>query len=252
MACLRVRISDRSVLKLILMWLRAPVIEEKKGGKGDGKKTYPKSGTPQGGVISPLLANIYLHWFDKMFHRSDGPASWANARLVRYADDFVILARYQGYRLQEWVRNMVEDRLSLRLNREKTRIVKMHEEGTRFDFLGFTFRYDRCLYGREKRYLDVFPSKKSINREREKLREMTQTKYCFRPIPALIQDVNRHLFSWSEYYDYGYPRVAFRSVNQYVRRCLCKHLRRRSQRRYQPPKGISWYRHLKELGLTYL
>jgi RNA-directed DNA polymerase len=81
MACVRMRVADRSVLRLIQGWLEAPVIEEK-----DGKKPPPKAnpkGTPPGGVISPLLANLYLHWFDKLFHRGDGPAEWATARLVR-------------------------------------------------------------------------------------------------------------------------------------------------------------------------
>ena len=96
MACLRMRIADRSVLKLIRMWLKAPVVEASPGGKGgnsSGGKRHRHRGTPQGGVISPLLANIYLHWFDKVFHRPGGPACWANARLVRYADDFVVMAR---------------------------------------------------------------------------------------------------------------------------------------------------------------
>ena len=97
MACVGMRISDRSVLRLIRMWLKSPVIEEENGKQN---KIYPKKGTPQGGVISPMLANIYLHWFDKVFHRMEGPAEWAKAKLVRYADDFVVLARYQGARLQ--------------------------------------------------------------------------------------------------------------------------------------------------------
>ncbi len=100
MACVKMRIADRSVLRLIKMWLEAPVIEVK-----EGRNTPPNGnpkGTPQGGVISPLLANIYLHWFDKLFHRHDGPAQWAKARLVRYTDDFVVLARYQGDRLTGW------------------------------------------------------------------------------------------------------------------------------------------------------
>ena len=87
MACLRMRVVDRSVLKLIRMWLETPVVEPGDGGGQPDKWSRSQQGTPQGGVISPLLANIYLHWFDKLFHRADGPAQWANAKLVRYADD---------------------------------------------------------------------------------------------------------------------------------------------------------------------
>ena len=252
LACLGMRISDGSVLKLIRMWLQAPMVEKVEGKGGGTRRTRPKSGTPQGGVISPLLANIYLHWFDKVFHRSDGPAHWANAKLVRFADDFVILARYQGNRLRNWTEQMLEDWLSLCLNRDKTRIVDLRCNGTSFDFLGFTFRFDRDLYGRNRRYLSVFPSKKSVGRERDKLREMTHPRYCFKPIPALIRELNTHLRGWANYYRYGYPRCAFRAINWHVRNRLYKHLRRRSQRRYRPPKGVSWYQHLKDLGLIYL
>jgi RNA-directed DNA polymerase len=87
MACLRMRVVDRNVLKLIRMWLETPVVEPG-GDRGEPDKwSRSKQGTPQGGVISPLLANVYLHWFDKLFNRADGPAQWANAKLVRYADD---------------------------------------------------------------------------------------------------------------------------------------------------------------------
>jgi len=94
LACLRMRIADRSLLQLIGMWLTAPV--EQRDDSGRTTTTRPTQGTPQGGVISPLLANIYLHWFEKAFYRPDGPATWAHAKIVRYADDFVILARYVG------------------------------------------------------------------------------------------------------------------------------------------------------------
>ena len=102
MACIRMRVVDRSVLHLIRLWLGS-----RRGRRGDEngqtRGHRPRQGTPQGGVISPLLANVYLHWFDKVFHRADGPARFAKATLVRYADDFVILARYQGPRLIAWV-----------------------------------------------------------------------------------------------------------------------------------------------------
>ena len=82
-ACLRMRIADRSVLKLIRLWLQTPVVEAPQEKGGTPQVSRPKKGTPQGGVISPLLANLYLHWFDKVFRRADGPAHWAKAKLVR-------------------------------------------------------------------------------------------------------------------------------------------------------------------------
>ena len=108
-----------------------------------------------------MLANIYLHWFDKAFHCSKGPSAWADARLVRYAVDFVIMARYQGTRIDEWISHRLETWLGLSINRDKTSVVKL-EQGESLDFLGFTFRYDRDLYGGVHRYLNVFPSMKSL------------------------------------------------------------------------------------------
>jgi RNA-directed DNA polymerase len=251
MACVRMRVVDRSVLRLIRWWLRAP-IQEGRPGMGGGARRIPKKGTPQGGVISPLLANIYLHWFDTVFHRQDGPARWAGAKLVRYADDLVVLARYQSTRLQEWIEATLEDWLELRLNRDKTRIVRLQKPGATLDFLGFSFRMDWDLHGRRRRYLNVFPSRKAVQRERERLREMTSPRNCFKPIPALIRELNRHLKGWRGYYDYGYPRKVFRDMNWFVRKRLWRHLRRRSQRPYRPPKGTTWYQHLKRMGLIYL
>jgi RNA-directed DNA polymerase len=115
-ACLEMRIADRSVLRLIRMWLKSP-IKDKDGRMSGGKKS--KQGVPQGGVISPLLANVYLHWFDKVFHFQNGPGTWAKATLVRYADDFVILARYQGETMKRYVEEKIESWMGLKINREK-------------------------------------------------------------------------------------------------------------------------------------
>ena len=95
--CLEMRITDRSVLALIRSWLEAPIVETDDQGRTTVHRS--KQGSPQGGVISPLLANVYLHWFEHLFHRPEGPGVWAKAHLVRYADDFVILARYQTRQL---------------------------------------------------------------------------------------------------------------------------------------------------------
>jgi RNA-directed DNA polymerase len=250
MKCLEMRLADRSVLNLIRLWLNAPI--EDRNDQGRPQVTRPKQGTPQGGVISPLLANVYLHWFDKAFHFADGPASWAKAKLVRYADDFVVLARYQGPKLVDWVESKLEDWLRLKVNRDKTRVVSLLRPAESVDFLGFTFRYDRDLYGGRRRYLNVFPSKKSLARLRARMRELTDTKRSFVPIPFLIAEINQYLRGWKSYFNHGYPRAAFRHVNSYVLLRLTLHLRRRSQRPYRPPEGVSFYAHLQTLGLVLL
>ena len=124
--CIRMRVVDRSVLQLIQMWLEAVVVEADETGQTRGKR--PEQGTPQGGVLSPLLANVYLHWFDKVFHRDGGPAQFASAKLVRYADDFVVLARNQGTKLLAWVEEKLENGMCLTINRNKTRVVNLDEQ----------------------------------------------------------------------------------------------------------------------------
>jgi RNA-directed DNA polymerase len=253
MACLERRIVDRSVLKLIRMWLKAVVVEPPpKGGKGSGQISRPSKGTPQGGVISPILSNLFLHVFDKVFHRLDGPARWAGAKLVRYADDFVVLARHQGERLTQFIEWMLETRMGLELNREKTRVVNLDRVGESLDFLGFTFRFDRDLHGNSQRYLFVGPSKEALQRERVKLREMTSLKMGCKSLPRLITELNTHLRGWAQYFDYGYPRRAMRSINFYVLERLRRFLNRSSQRPYKLPKGESLYAHLGKRGLRWL
>ena len=250
MRCLRMRIVDRSVLKLIRMWLQAPIVEQDRSG---GKKvTRSKKGTPQGGVISPLLANVYLHWFEKVFYSVEGPGFWAKARIVRYADDFVVLARYSGTRIRDFIESKIETWLGLELNRSKTKVVDLRQPGTRLDFLGFTFRYDQDLQGHDFRYLNVTPSAKALQAQREKLRVMLDKRHGHIPVPTLIVRVNRQLRGWANYFSFGYPRKAKRMLNWYVRDRLIRHLRRRSQRPFRPPKGRSFHQHFKQLGLIYL
>jgi RNA-directed DNA polymerase len=246
MKCLRMRITDRSVLTLIERWLQSPVVETDEEGRT--KVSRPTQGTPQGGVISPPLANIYLHWFEKAFHRPDGPATWAKAQMVRYADDFIILARYQSRRLIRWVESRLEGRFKLTINRQKTRVVDLKQPRQSVDFLGFTFRYDRDRLGRGHRYLNVFPSKKALLRMCEKVRELTSSSRCFVPIPFVIGDLRRVLRGWRNYFAHGYPRHAFRRLNWYVMQRLHGHLQRRSQRGYRLPEGAPLTAHLRALG----
>jgi len=165
------------------------------------------------------------------------------------ATHLVVLARYQGPKLQEFIETKLETWLGLEINREKTRVIDLKQEGASLDFLGFTFRYDRDLKGRGHKYLNVQASKKALLRERAKLRDMTSRHVCFKPIPELIEDANRQLQGWANYFKFGYPRKVFRNINTYVQERLRCHLRRRSQRPYRPPKGASLYAHIKRLGL---
>jgi RNA-directed DNA polymerase len=240
--CVRRRVVDRSVLKLLRMWLECPVQEE------DGNRTPTSSGTPQGGVISPLLANIYLHELDLRWNR--GPRKEWNARLVRYADDFVVLAQYIGEPIQRFLTELLEGKMGLRLSPEKTRIVDLKEPGASLDFLGYTFRFDRDIKGRGHRYLNLFPSKKAQKRIRQEIKLLTQCRGA--PLPVIVQQVNDALLSRGRYFALGYPAVAFRGLDAYVQLRLAKTLRNRSQRRMRAPDERSLYSWLHSLGLVRL
>ena len=251
MACVRMRVVDGSVLGLIRQWLKAPVVEPAQQGRPPTVRRGDR-GTPQGGVLSPLLANVYLHWFDHLFYWRDGPAQWANAKLIRYADDLVVMARVISPRLRQWIEAKLEGWLGLTINRDKTRIVDLRQSGQSLDFLGYTFRYDRDLYGRPQRYWNLVPSRKALVREREALRALINRHQSHTPLPELIGRVNRHLRGWSNYFQLGYPRKAFRRLNHFVRYRLGRHLQRRSQRGWRPRSGVSLYAHLQHLGLVSL
>jgi RNA-directed DNA polymerase len=245
------RIADRSMLHLLRMWLRSPIVEQ--DGKGGRTVTKPTRGTPQGGVISPLLSNLYLHQMDQAFHaEADGPYRLANARLVRYVDDFVVQARWMGPRIIGWVENKLEGELGLTINRDKTSIVRMDKAGQSLNFLGFTLRYDLDLGGRGYRYLNIFPSAKAVAKLREKIRGKTRSSYKKALTPVIVE-VNEILRGWANYFAYGYPRKTFRDVNHFVRCRFRRFLRNRSQRRSKPfREGETLYAGLQRYGLRYL
>lgn len=244
------RISDREVLQLLRAWLKVPVAERTKTGKlsyTGGKRN--KRGTPQGGVISPLLANIYLNELDKEFYRKDGTLWHIRARIVRYADDFVSLARYIGKPVEQAVKNKVQE-LELTLNQEKTSIIKATQES--FNFLGFTFRYDRHLNGAPGTYLNIFPSKKTVIKLHEKIHKVL-TPGNKKNARELVKELNQILVGWRNYFDAPgtYPRKVFRDVNWYLCQRISQFYRRKSQRRSKL-YGHKAYEHLIKEGLVVL
>lgn len=246
MKCLETRIKDGSVLELIRMWLRAVVVEDGKPLESRGKTG---KGTPQGGVISPLLANIYLHWFDVKFHRKEGPACRMNAKLVRYADDFVVMSIRRSMQMEQWIESTLEGWLGLEINREKTRTVELREKGNSFDFLGYTFQMADSKYRCCGKFPLMRPSKKACKKERESIRNATSMKSNFVPIGTLIEEIDRQVKGWLNYFSLGYCGNVIRGMKQYVKYRMVKHLRSRSQRSYRFPKGEGYYDHLTKLGL---
>jgi len=251
MKAIEFRIADRQVLHLIRMWLTAPIIEKDEQGRTTKKR--PERGTPQGGVISPLLANLYLHWFDKVFHGPGGPLMFANARMVRFADDFVIMAKHVGKHITEWVEAKIEKWMGLELNREKTAVIDVKQPGTSLNFLGYAFRYDKDLQGRKWKYLNRIPSKKSMQRARDRIRELTSTHRGCLPINEVVKQLNQFLVGWANYFKTGYPRKEFNSLNHYVLWSMYRFLKCRSQRPFKLPEGSSWYHFIfKRLGVYQL
>jgi len=245
------RIADRQVLKLIRMFLKGVIVE--KDDKGNTITKRATKGTPQGGVISPLLANIYLHAFDNAFYKDpSSPLQFANARLIRYADDFVIMARYMGKRITNWIEGKIEGTLKLTINRDKTKTVKLHEENGTLNFLGYSFRFDRDLHGQDRKYLNMFPSKKAMEKIKEKIKEVTERSVQL-TLDEAIKITNQKTKGWANYYKVGYPSMAYRDVNYYLQIRFNRFLSNRSQRRHKRRKGgESTYACLKRNGLCYL
>ena len=209
------RVSDGAILKLIRGWLRAPVVEPGSGGGG----VRNRCGTPQGGVISPLLANAYLNrldW-DVNEHCEGKPV------MVRYADDFVILSRPGAgpgllQRLQGWL-----ERRGLKLNEQKTRLVDIRQEGIKF--LGFALSWRKGRSGRS--YPHVEPHPKSLKKLRDGQREILNRGTHWRPLETVIGQLNRKLKGWAGYFHYGNSTRAMGKVDRDARERLRRWLWRK-------------------------
>lgn len=250
LACVRMRVTDSSVIQLIRMWLKAVIVETPKD-KGVPIITRPVQGTPQGGVISPLLANLYLHWFDKVFHQKGGPREQINARLIRYADDFVILMRYRSIRTEEFVRDKLEQWMGLVINKEKTNVVDMKKKGSSLDFLGFNLRYVKSKYN-SGQYLKIEPKKKAFAKAKETIREMLIQRNNFIPIDRTVMRINKFLKGWAGYFSLGNPSDTFAKMDYFVAEQLRRHLHKRSQRGFKKSEGQTWYQVFRGMGLIRL
>ena len=163
------------------------------------------------------------------------------------------MARYVGNRIVNWVETLLEGRFGLTINREKTKIVDVKQPGRTLDFLGYSFRYDQDLHGRPHRYWNRIPSKKSVNKARERIHELTSRRWGCLPIDEVVRRLNMYLRGWSNYFGKGYPSQAFRSINIHVFHRMVQFLKRQSQRPFRPPEGMSWYTLIyKELGVYLL
>jgi len=247
MACVEMRVADRSVLRLIRLWLRSPVEETR-----DGKRIVKRNdkGTPQGGVISPLLANIYLHWFDKVFQREGAKCeSWKWGRLVRYADDFVVMARRENRRMIEYIEQKLEGWLDLEINRTKTRVVTLTQKGTSLDFLGYVYRRHRSVRRKGTYYWHWSVSKKSVGRAMAQARQMVCHQNDLLPLAELIRRLNHYLRGWAEYFRLGYPQWMLAKLQNGIEGRLVQSCLRRSQRPMRPPAGLTYRQWFAELGL---
>ena len=220
--CAARRIVDRDMLRLIKMWLKVPVAERDEDGKprvSGGKGS--SCGTPQGGVISPLLANLYMNRFLK-YWRITGRGEVFHAQVVNYADDFVILSRGCAAEALNWTRSVMT-RIGLTLNEAKTSIKRGRTE--RFDFLGYTFGPHR-LRKNGHGYLGASPSKKSVSRLRQKVGDLL-VRSNVAPWTEVRAHLNSMLRGWSNYFGYGTRLMAYRAVDHYVYERVRNFLRHR-------------------------
>jgi RNA-directed DNA polymerase len=230
------RISDRRVLKLIRQWLEAGVME-------DGVETKLVSGTPQGGVISPLLSNIYLHVLDDVWERKCSHLG----KLVRYADDFVVMCETR-VDVDEAERRVqaVLSRLGLELHPEKTRKVDLSRGREGFDFLGCHLRKRMSgpIWMRERRrvyFLQRWPSTRSMTRVRQRVKELTgRNRHGVKDVRVLIDDINPVLRGWGNYFRTGNATQKFTTIDRYVWQRLMGFMVKRKGRHLKPGDVEQW------------
>jgi RNA-directed DNA polymerase len=242
--CVARRVVDKHMLHLVKMWLKVPVEERDETGKKrlTGGKDNDR-GTPQGGVISPLLANLYMNRMLKGWKQT-GRGEQFRAQIVNYADDFVILSRGKAKEALEWTRGVLE-RLGLTLNEKKTSVRDARQE--RFDFLGYTFgRHYSARTGRE--YIGRSPSKKSVNRIKEKVGDILKPQNVT-PWEQTRDQLNQTLAGWKAYFRLGSASKAYEVIDKHVEERVRHFLRRRHKVQSQGTRQFSMKRIFGELGV---
>jgi len=223
---LRQRIADPRILKLINKWLKVPVYED--GKYKSGKDNH--NGTPQGGVISPLLSNVYFHLIDRIVNNSQSMFSKHGVRMVRYADDFVLMGKELPKEVIEKLKTLLQ-RMGLMLNESKTRHIDARADS--FNFLGFTIRYDKDIKGRDFRYWNIVPSKKSEQKIRDKVKDYLKTHGHYKAGDIAV-GLNSIIRGWLNYFSItgvSYPAMSKRNLRLYLRNSLYRYYNRKSQRK---------------------
>jgi group II intron reverse transcriptase/maturase len=235
------RIVDKHILRLIKMWLTAPVVEEE-----DGKKRYTDNdkGTPQGGVISPLLANIYLNILDTLW-KTKRIQEIYGARLIRYADDFVVLCRGNTERVKQGIETVLTH-LGLNLNEQKTKVVNAREAS--FDFLSFTVKVVRSPRTGGLFPL-ISPSKKAINQVKASIKSYTTRAYLPIPTENTIKNLNSVVRGWTNYFYYRNCGNQVATVRNFLESRVRKYLRRKRNKNGWGLKEYPYHYLYKQLGL---
>ncbi len=242
MQAVQERICDQPVLKLLRAMLRAGVME-------DGQLRRPATGTPQGGVVSPVLCNVYLHRLDRAWDEQDGV-------LVRYADDATVMcwSRSQAERALERLTGLLAD-LGLEPKAAKTRIVRLEVGGGGFDFLGFHHRLVRSSGLNGKRpvvFLARWPADRAMQHARDRLRELTRRSRLRLPVEWIVEDMNRFLRGWAAFFRFGNSAARFEKIRNYARMRLALVISKRHRRSRDFGWSVIAFQSPNQLGLVTL